>query len=270
MLSLNQARRKNAAAGEPIHCPFNVLNESKTFLRKGQLSLVAAGPGTGKSAVVQAIIQGGNGAPLGHPERLVNRAFYFSADSDSTTMWKRSAAMATGLTQDAIDGLLFDNLIDRPEQAVREASAHITWDFESSPTDEYILNELEAFASVHGAWPEIICFDNLKNVSIPGSEGEFQALEEACVFLKDLATDTNAAVIALHHVVGEKEDGQVPIPLSGLRGKVSKTPEVVLTLHRIGQDLRISPVKNRNGIADPSGNWILPMVADLSTMTFTG
>ena len=61
MLTLNQGRRKNAAAGEPLHSPIGVMNESKTFLRKGQLTLVAAGPGSGKCAIVQNILQRGNG-----------------------------------------------------------------------------------------------------------------------------------------------------------------------------------------------------------------
>lgn len=270
MLTLNQGRRKNAAAGEPLHLPFQVLNESRTYLRKGQLSLVAAGPGSGKTALVHNILQRGNGAPVGDPSRLVNKTLYFSADSDSTTIWKRAAAMATGYTQDAIDQFIFSGNIAELEEAVRLAGNHMRWNFESSPTDEYMLNQIEGYASVMGAYPDVICLDNLKNLSIDGVDGEFQALEEGCAFLHDLARDTNAAIIVLHHVTGENEDGQKPIPLSGLRGKVSKTPEVVFTLHRREGSMFISPVKNRNGIADASGQWLLPLQVNLSTMSFIG
>lgn len=270
MLTLNQGRRKNAAAGEPLHCPIGVMNESKTYLRKGQLTLIGAGPGSGKSAVIQYILQKGNGLIPSHPERLVNRTFYFSADSDQTTMWKRSAAIATGHTQDSIDEALFANRIEVFEQAVNRSASHMRFDYNSSPSDSYILDSIDAYASVWGSYPEVIVVDNLKNIAIDGAEGEFQALEEACGFLHDLARDTNAAVVALHHVTGENEDGRKPIPLSGLRGKVSKTPEVVLTLHRRETSMFMSPVKNRNGVADASGQWLLPIQVDLSRMIFTG
>ena len=270
MQTLNQARRKNAAAGEPIHCPIGVMNESKTFFRKGQLAVVSAGPGSGKSAVVQYITQCGNGAPPGHPDRLTNRTFYFSADSDQTTMWKRSAAIATGYTQDLIDTWIAEDNLDAMEQAVAESTSHMRWDYNSSPTEEYMLMSIDAYASVYGSYPETIICDNLKNLVIEGADGEFQALEEACVFLHNLARDTNACVIALHHVTGEHEDGTKPIPLSGIRGKVSKTPEVIITIHRIESNMMLSPVKNRNGVADASGKWLLPVHADLSRMAFTG
>jgi hypothetical protein len=144
------------------------------------------------------------------------------------------------------------------------------WDYNSSPSDEYVLESIDAYASVYGSYPEVIVMDNLKNLGVEGSQGEFEALEDACGFLHDLARDTNAALIALHHVTGENEDGMKPIPMSGLRGKISKTPEVILTLHRREQSMFMSPVKNRNGVADASGNWILPIAADLSRMNFTG
>lgn len=270
MQTLNQARRKNAAAGEPIHCPIGVMNESKTYFRKGQFTVVAAGPGSGKSAIVQYILQQGNGAPVGHPERLTNRSFYFSADSDQTTMWKRSAAIATGYTQDLIDTWIAEDNLEALEQAVSVSTSHMRWDYNSSPSEEHVLMSIDAYASVYGSYPEIIVCDNLKNLVIDGAEGEFQALEEACVFLHNLARDTNAAVIALHHVTGENEDGNKPIPMSGIRGKVSKTPEVIVTIHRMDSNMYLSPVKNRNGVADASGKWLLPVSVDLSRMAFTG
>jgi replicative DNA helicase len=246
------------------------MNESKTYLRKGQLTLVAAGPGSGKSALVQFLLQKGNGLLPADAGRMVNRTFYFSADSDQTTMWKRSAAIATGYTQDAIDELLFNDNIEALENAVTRSASHMRFDYNSSPSDRYVLESIDAYASVWGSYPEVIVCDNLKNLNIEGAEGEFQALEEACGFLHDLARDTNAAVIALHHVTGEMEDGTRPIPLSGLRGKVSKTPETVLTLHRRDTTMFVSPVKNRNGVADASGQWILPIHVDLGRMIFTG
>lgn len=242
------------------------MTSSKTFIRRGEMTLVAAGPGTGKSAIVQAIIQRGN------DQGQLNTALYFSADSDSSTMFKRAAAIHSGWTQSDIEDVMEAGDTRGVESSVNSAASHVRWCFESSPSEEMILLEIEAYAATFGAFPEVIVFDNLKDISMGVGEGEFQMLEEACVFLKGLARDTNAAVIALHHVSGALEDGLTPIPLSGLRGKVSKTPAVVLTLHRSqdGQHINMSPVKVRSGKADASGRTFFPITIDLSRMSFTG
>ncbi|MBT2587983.1 DnaB-like helicase C-terminal domain-containing protein [Arthrobacter sp. ISL-95] len=239
---------------------------TKTLIRKGQLTLIPAGPGTGKSAIVQTILQRGD------DRGNLNTAIYFSADSDPSTMFKRAAAIHSGWEQSAIEDILTTGDSSGIEAAVKAATSHIRWDFNSSPSEEYILRELEAYAATFGAWPDVAVVDNVKNVDIGTGEGEFGMLEQTCVFLHQIARDTNMAVIALHHVNGEFENGVTPIPLNGVRGKITKTPEVVLTLHRSddGTKAHISPVKNRNGKADASGRWFLPINVDMARMSFTG
>jgi replicative DNA helicase len=242
------------------------MNNSKIHIRRGEMTLVAAGPGSGKSSFVQAIAQRGN------DRGKLNTSIYFSFDTDSATMFKRAAAIHSGWEQSAIEEIIEHGDRKGVEAAVNKATEHMRWSFDSSPTEEAILLEIEAYAATFGEFPEILIFDNLKDVQMGVGEGEFQMLEEACVFMKGLARDTNAAVIALHHCIGAMEDGLTPIPLSGLRGKVSKTPATILTLHRAdgGKQLRISPVKVRSGTADASGNWSLPLAIDLARMSFTG
>lgn len=239
---------------------------TKTFIRKGQLTLIPAGAGTGKSALVQAILQRGD------DRGNLNTALYFSADSDPATMFKRSAAIHSGWEQSAIEDILNSGDRSGVDAAVKAATSHIRWDFESSPSEQHIFLELEAYAATFGAWPDVAVFDNIKNVDVGAGEGEFGMLEQACVFLHGLARDTGMAVIATHHVVGEYENGTTPIPMNGVRGKITKTPEVVLTLHRSddGQRVHVSPVKNRNGKADASGRWSLPINVEMSRMSFTG
>lgn len=246
--------------------PFVSLNSTRVHVRRGQLTLIAAGPGCGKTAWLQSILQRGN------DHGALNTTLYFSLDSDSSTMFKRAAAIHSGWEQSAIEEILENGDRKGVEAAVATATSHMRWSFDSTPSEEQVLLEIEAYAATFGAFPEVIVFDNLKDVQMGVGEGEFQQLEEACVFMNGLAKDTNAAVIALHHIVGNLEDGLQPVPLSGLRGKVSKTPSVVLTLHRNAEasQLRVSPVKNRGGTADASGNWSLPINADLSRMSFTG
>jgi hypothetical protein len=261
-----QGRRKNAAAGEPKHMPFACMQRTKTHIMRGQLTLIPAGAGTGKSAWVQTILQRGN------DRGDLNTALYFSADSDPATMFKRSAAIHSGWELSAIEEIL--NTGDRKgvEAQVNKATSHIRWDFESSPSENHIFLEIEAYAATFGAFPDVAVFDNIKNIDIGAGEGEFGMLEQACVFLHSLARDTGMAVIATHHVTGEFENGTTPIPLNGVRGKITKTPEVVLTLHRSedGQRLNVSPVKDRNGKADASGRWFLPINVELARMSFTG
>jgi replicative DNA helicase len=267
MLRLSQARRKDSNAGEPIENPFSIIHSTASHIRRGQLSIIAGGPGTGKSAVIQNIIQRGNG--LAGDEKRVNTCLYFSADSDAMTMFKRSVSIETGWEQDEVERLQKEGRQAELDAIVDRAASHIEWQFRSSPEDSDVHTQVLGYLTKYGAYPQTIIMDNVKNL-FAGGGGEFEALEANCEFLHELAKETGAAVIGLHHVVGEAEDGTKPIPMSGLRGKISKTPAVIWTLHRTPSHLNISPVKNRNGKANASGAWTLPILADLGRMQYAG
>lgn len=264
MLSLVQGRKKNQSAGTPIFMPFNTLVSAECYIRKGQLTLIAGGAGTGKSAFTQALLQRGD------DNQHFNSVFYFSADSDSSTMFKRAAAIAVGWEQTEIDRMMREGNTSGIDTEVAAATSHMRFDYRSAPTESDVLNSLYAYAQTYGEYPEVIVMDNLRNLFIDGVEGEFQALDQATVFLHDLAKDINAAVIALHHVTGESENGDKPIPMSAIRGRVTKIPEVCLTLYRNGDILNVSPVKNRNGKADASGSLAYQIRTDLARMGYTG
>lgn len=240
------------------------MTKNEVFIRKGQLTLVAAAPGTGKSAVIQSMLQRGN--EQGH----VNRTLYHSADTDEQTMWVRAAAIATGYETSDIERDLRNGTISGYEAEVRASTAHMEMVFTTSPTGEDVLREFEAYSVKYGGvYPEVFVMDNLANL-YAGEGEEFQALQGNCDFLHDLARDTKSAIVTLHHTTGEYTNGDKPIPRSGIRGKIDKTPETILTLHRRGEQLYISPVKNRTGKADPRAEWNLPLYADLSRMHFQG
>jgi hypothetical protein len=79
-----------------------------------------------------------------------------------------------------------------------------------------------------------------------------------CEYMSDMARVTGAHVLSLHHVTGEYSDGLQPIPLSGVKGKIGRVPNVILTIHKEidgmdGRILHVSPVKNREGFEDSSG-----------------
>lgn len=267
MQSLSQALHRNAASGEPIHSPVKAFNDNGVHFRRGQLSMIVAGPGSGKSYLIQAILHHGTGGK----DALKNSCLYFSADTGPDVIYKRAACLATGYKASAVEDMMANGNTQSIEQAIQQTESHITWNFTANPSEQYVLDELTAYEGVYGHFPEVIVMDNLKDLYIEGMEAdEFRSLEEACVFLKNLAKLTGSAVIALHHAGGAFEDGTAIIPLSGARGKVSKTPAVILTLSRTGEDMKASVVKNRNGKADQSGKLWHPIRADLERGLFNG
>lgn len=268
MLRATQARARNSHSGEPVLSPFRILNSSDVFLRKDGVVLVAGGPGTGKTALVQSLVQRGD------DKGNTNSVLYFSADSSPWDLYSRAAAIATGREMKDIEEEIKRDGPERMDAIVNAATAHMWLDFKNTPDDEHIADTLEAYAEIHGDYPEIVVMDNLKDCMVSDTDDEWKALEDGMMFLKEVAKTTHACVIALHHVSGALEDGYSQIPLSGLRGKVGKTPAMVLTLHREvnGQRsmLNISVVKQRSGKADASGRLYYSLLMDLAKMSFIG
>lgn len=265
MLTLTRAKRSSLGAGDPLPTVFNVLAANSVHIRQGQLCLIAAAPGVGKSLISLSIAL-----------RSQVPTFYASADSDEFTMYVRAAAMLTGWTVDECEAAIRgDEVGKRTIDAALDAASHIRWSFEPTIDFNDLEEHLEAFAATYGEWPKLIVVDNLKDLAHPEGEG---TLADTCKYLKVVARVTGAAVIALHHVTGEYDDGNKPVPLSGLMEKVSKIPEVILTLDRNPQAVTfdgrqhmfVRPVKVRGGRADPSGAWGLPISATMERMKLEG
>jgi len=234
------------SAGEPIPTVFKSLAGYDFHFRRGQLTLIAAGPGVGKSVLTQNLAMRA-GVP----------ALYFSADSDAFTMYKRGAAIVTGHRSKDIEsdyergnGAFYDERLNR----VR----HVRFDFTSQPGVDDLEDCVNAFALTYGEYPHLVIVDNLVNV-----DAEEMALQGVIGYLKTMAKQTNACIVMLHHLVGQYDDGNDPAPLSSLIEKVSKLPEAVLTLHRssvIGgtpSQMGVSIVKNRDGKSDAGGGLIV-------------
>lgn len=264
MQSLVQARGQSTSLGEPIRSPIQGLHDNGVLIRKGQLCMVAAGPGSGKSMLVQAIVHNGDG-------KEKNTALYLSADSDASVMHERAGALSTDLDQDTIREMVAEGNTAMIDAAIKAKHSHVTYSFRSSPSEDYIIDELTAYVELHGRFPEVLVVDNLKDMADDDDADEFRALDDATTFLNSLAKSAGLAVIALHHVVGHMEDNQAPIPLSGVRGKINKTATVILTLYRPSSEtMRISVVKNRGGMSDSSGNFWVPLEVDAGKMRFRG
>lgn len=226
--------------------------------------MVAAGPGAGKTMLVHAMLHaGGDGKK--------NTVMYFSADTPSDIMWSRSAALATGYEQTEIARMDEAGAVGSIEARIQNTEGHISWVFDNYLSLERIWNHLSAYVELHDAFPEVIVVDVLSKM-VPQDDGdEMRALADACNDLVDLAKQTGAAVITLHHVGGEHENSAYPIPLGGVRGKVGKSPSLILTLFkRDPEELRISVVKNRMGDCRADGKMHFGIRADMGSMKFSG
>jgi replicative DNA helicase len=251
-MTLFRAVRAEGASGEALHTVFTKLSQRGVEFRRGELHLIAAPPGAGKTVLALAMA-----LYVGRP------TFYFSPDSTASTMWERLGGMVTGRTLDeirkGIDGTL--------EKTLNQELNHIQWCFDNPLDCDAIDDEMKAYAVVWGDWPELVVIDNLADFTDPSFPDGWEAQERALEFLKSLAKQTHAAIVVLHHVTGQYVDQDRSIPLSGLRGQVGRIPELVLTVRRMGGGvLAVDVVKHRHGEANAAGGFGVHMAVDLTRM----
>lgn len=182
-------------------------------------------------------------------------------------MRTRTASALSGHLQLDVERAYINGNGEWYDAIVDDGIEHLRFSFEPGPSPQDIDEEMQAFAHTYGEWPELLIVDSLYNVYAGGDEG-FQALERTLEYLHQLARMTSTSIVVCHHVVGEYEDGLTPVPLSGLRGKVSKIPESVLTLHNSNMGgLWACVVKNRNGNHDPLGRIAAYLTVDMGRMS---
>ncbi|WP_084772340.1 AAA family ATPase [Nonomuraea candida] len=260
MLLLTHAKRKAKSAGAPIPVVWQTLADNTVHFRRSQVAMVAAAPGVGKSAYTLnlAIRSGAHG-------------IYMSADSDEVTQAIRAAAILTGDRVQDIEAAYKQEKGAKYDKALKEFT-RVWFDFDAAPSLKAIEEEVLAYAYMYGKWPELLVLDNLANVfDESGGEG-FTSLESTMSFLVDLARKTEAAVVVLHHVVGDAESGDQPLKLKDIRGKITKLQTLVLglaytdTFTPQGRALGVYVLKNRSGKASAAGDLMIELNADLDRM----
>lgn len=244
LLTLSQSLTTKGPAGEPLPTVWESLEHRGTSFRRGQLALVCAAPGIGKSAFALTLeLKSGV------------TSMYFSADSDAFTQAVRAISIQTGKPlSESVE------VVNNGEAAPELSNDLVRHDYSPAPTLKHIKTQLEAFEEVYGHFPSLVIIDNITNVraSADDVEDPFEGLESLMDWLHGVARLTSACVVGLHHVTGEYNDGDRSIPLSGVKGQIARVPEMVLTLHKASagfgpDELRVSTVKNRGGKADPTG-----------------
>lgn len=231
--------------GEPISSPFRLLGDIKAFHRRGQVSLVAAASGGGKSAYATHVAVHGGRVPT----------LYFSADTDKVTLGTRILAGILNVSTTEAEQRIRDDYDVEAQIELKVATEHIWFCWDAQPSLQDIQDEVEAYGYATGAYPHLIVVDNLINIDSQGEAGHVQK-DGVMHWLQQLANITNAHIMVLHHVTGEYEDGDKPIPKSGLLDKVAKRPRLVLTFWKPADNLlAISVVKNSSGKASGDGSY---------------
>lgn len=256
MLTLTQSAAVKGSAGEPLPVVWESLEDGGTRFLRGQLALIAAGPGVGKSAFV-----------LNYALRSGVSCLYFSADSDAFVQLSRSLAILGGMSMSEAKAMALE-----PDFAVIQGivgESPVRFNYNPSPTLGEITRQVHAYDELHGDYPELIVVDNALDVVMDtGDSDQSQSLDSLMAWLHDLARETEACVVVLHHVTGPYNDANQPIPLSGVKGQIGRVPEMILTLHKgVGEygepdKMNVSTVKNRGSKADPTGASFTPLDFD--------
>lgn len=261
MLTLKQSLFIKGTAGDPLPVVWKTLNDKGTKFLRGQLCLICAGPGVGKSAFI-----------LNYALKAKVPTLYLSADSDAFTQLSRSMSILTGWDMEKSARMVRDGTLGDAETEFDDIP--IRFNYSASPNLTQIESSMRSYEEVYGDYPALVIVDNITNVRTGGDHDDdpFSGLEALMDELHVMARFTGACVIGLHHVTGGYNDADRPIPLSGVKGQIARVPEMVLTLHKVAEQfgpdsLRVSTVKNRGGKSDPSGQEFVSLDFSGDTMS---
>lgn len=253
MLSLTRAWGGVTTKATPLPDVWRTLKDKQIRFRRGQVCMVAAAPNAGKSmfALIYAI-------------RSEKPTLFFSADTDITTVMIRAASHISGHDQLTVETNL--NLNPSYYEKHYEKMAHIQWVFDSSPSLDDIELELKAYQELYGVAPELIVIDNLMNV-VAETDNEWAGLRAIMTELHDLARNTQACVLVLHHVSESSEYGNqmdAPPARRAIHGKVSQLPSAIVTLayDPFNKLLKVASVKNRFGPHQADGKDYVSLTAN--------
>lgn len=210
-------------------------------IRRGEVSLIAGQPASGKSTIALAMAVRANVPTL-----------YISADTHAHTMGLRLIAMLTETEQNVVEELMTQDR-EWAAEVLRQAG-HIRWCFDSAPSIASIEAELEAHVELYSRAPELVVVDNLTDCIVEGDE--WSGMRSIMKDFKFLAREYDTAFLVLHHASEAIQfaQGTCP-PRYALQGKVAATPALVLTVAQSDAGfLGVCPVKNRYGPSNPSGS----------------
>lgn len=264
MRSLLQVVAGGSAAGRDLPEITPSCTQATIKFRQGQLQVVMALPGRGKTLLA-----------LWYAIKSGLDCLYFSFDSDEGTISNRAAAIMMDKTTSEVKAMRDTPAIVEVEDALSEMQKRVRFNFSGTPTMDDVYEETEAWVELFGTTPDLIVVDNLLNLR-GGSDSEFTALRDSMAALHGLARDTESSVILLHHVNSSLLSAQSksvrieenkPAHFGAMMGQLGQLPESVYSVALDGNRYHIAAVKNRDGIADPSANSFVTLGVDLPRMS---
>jgi replicative DNA helicase len=242
--SLSEARESGVT--KPLPMPWTELAMMGAVIRRGQVHMWTAAPGTGKTATTLNYV-------LAPEVRSSVATMYFSPDSDIMTIGPRAIGIMQNWQVRNVFGIFEDESRQTDQQRVLDLAKelrHIQWSFEYPLTFNAVYSEMEAYEAVHGHMPDLVVLDNVRDVKPDdGGEGNDWQLQNSVVdYFKELAYETGAAVILLHHLTGDQEDGDKVPSLKSVSGKVGKNVRQVFGFFAPDEyTLGLHVAKNSNG-----------------------
>ena len=257
MLTLAQAANKQKNGAQLLPDLFPALVADGVRFRRGQVTMIAGQPNSGKSllALYYAVK---SGVPT----------LYVSADTDAYTTAIRAASVLTGNQVQTVEESFNSGNGYEFYQEELLALRHLQFSFDPSPTLDDIQLSIQAYGEAFGEYPHLIIIDNLLNIAAL-HDNEWTGMRDLAKAMHHVARETEAAVFLLHHTSEGEGKPELPPSRKSIQGKISQLPEMILTvaLDHDTSEYRVACVKNRFAKNSASGANFTVLYADASRMT---
>lgn len=255
MLTIKQAAVRHLDEPQLLPDLFPSLKQEGIRFRRGQVTMIAGQPNSGKSLLA-----------LFYGIKANVPTLYISADTDAYTTSIRAAAVITGHMASSIEESLKNDGADFYTKELASLKK-IEFCFDPSPTLDDVDLMVKAYGEKYGEWPHLIIIDNLMNVSAL-HDNEWTGMRDIMKACHHIARETDSAIFILHHTSEAEGDPLFPPSRRAIQGKVSQLPEMILTvaMETEQSEFRIACVKNRFAKHSAMGDRWIALKVDASRM----
>ena len=256
MLTIKQASRRQLDTPQLLPDLFPSLQQAGIRFRRGQVTMIAGQPNSGKSLLA-----------LFYGIKAEIPTLYVSADTDAYTTSVRAAALLTGSTIDTIEEAFKLNVGTEVYTNALTSLTNLEFSFDPSPTLDDIQLMVQAYGEKYGIYPELLIVDNLMNVAAL-HDNEWTGMRDIMKAMHHIARETQASVFVLHHTSEAEGDPVKPPARKAIQGKVSQLPEMIITvaMEPENNEFRIACVKNRFAKHSAMGTDYVTLYSDASRM----